>query len=595
MCQALGLISRGTRGDTMLKKTPVGRALTRRPHRNGRHRPAAYVAAFAAVGAMVGAALMLTPTTAPADAAEQAAPVIVILDASGSMAREVSPGRSRMDVAKQATIATLDALPQGTPVGVLVFGTGTGNTKKEQAAGCKDVTTVVPLGAAPRGITEKIDGITESGFTPIGPALTKAAQMLPKDTPANIVLVSDGVDTCAPPSSCEVASQLHRDNPRLSINVVGFGVDDDEQAQQQMTCIGGVGGGTAVSASDPAQLLSRLRAASTAVSNTRDLSVNGTRGVRLGMTLDEVRAAVDGAQVGVPKTVDGVVVIVVDCGWGTVTLHDNRVYAITPRSTKTATAEGIHPGSTLQQAAALYGNPVATDTADNGPSQVYQVQPGSPIGYRMFYDSATNRIRTIIVCRCVPESVLASADPSQWLIDYDGVGPLHLGMTLDAARQAVPGLTKGSDDGQPWWALPGSTGLTAVELSDDHGVWLTAAFGSDGRLRAVTVQDPQWSWGDDSRLPDGAPYPNARGIRLGDSMQTAINAFPGGSYFSNLAGGRHDYTNMNRQSHVLSFSEGPSTRPVAQDDSSPIETEQSIAQTTVASITLSDRSTPGAQ
>jgi Ca-activated chloride channel family protein len=100
-------------------------------------------------------------------------------------------GRSRMAVAQEATCA----------------------------AGCQDVTTTLsPLRPADaKALGTAVDGIQASGFTPIGPALRKAAAMLPANGPGSIVLVSDGVDTCAPPSSCEVAAQLHRANPPLTI------------------------------------------------------------------------------------------------------------------------------------------------------------------------------------------------------------------------------------------------------------------------------------------------------------------------------------------------------------------------------------------
>ncbi|MFT4210439.1 MAG: hypothetical protein QM626_01090 [Microbacterium sp.] len=85
--------------------------------------------------------------------------------------------------------------------------------------------------------------------------------MLPSGEAGHIVLISDGVDTCAPPSSCEVVADLHAQHPSVDIDVVAFGVDDDEATQQQMTCIGGVGGGVTSSATDTTQLAAQLRAA----------------------------------------------------------------------------------------------------------------------------------------------------------------------------------------------------------------------------------------------------------------------------------------------------------------------------------------------
>jgi Ca-activated chloride channel family protein len=44
--------------------------------------------------------------------------------------------------------------------------------------------------------------------TPIGESLRQAAAALPADGPRAIGLVSDGIDTCAPPEPCDVAGEL---------------------------------------------------------------------------------------------------------------------------------------------------------------------------------------------------------------------------------------------------------------------------------------------------------------------------------------------------------------------------------------------------
>lgn len=482
---------------------------------------------------------LAAPAAASIPAAASApAPVVFILDASGSMVRETTPGVTRMDAAKKATTDTIGALPAGTPVGVLVFGTGTGNDDAQRAAGCSDVKTLAPLAPVDAtALARSIGGVAASGFTPIGPALRQAVAMLPASGPANIVLVSDGVDTCAPPSSCEVASQVHRDHPQVTINVVAFGVDGDEAAQQQMTCIGRVGGGTSVTASNPSQLGSHLRAA-TSADPTR-LSALGSHGVRFGMSLDEVRAAVDGAKLGEPRTVGGVVVILVDCGWGTVELRDGRVYAITPQDTSTPTAEGIAPGSARADVEALYGAPVPADAAA-ADAVVYQVQPGSRVGYRVTYDAA-NTVKYVIVCRCVAASAV-SGDVPDWEVDFDGAGPLALGM--DRAAALAAGL-QDAKDGSGW------------VLTNAGGPVLHAAFTADGLVQVrIGGYKPQ----------PGARLPHARGIRLGDSAATAIAAFPGGSYIRSLAGGLSQYVVTNRDGRMLTFDVQRGTAPGPVED-----------------------------
>lgn len=470
--------------------------------------------------------LLMAPVTGAA-AADAPAPVVLVLDASGSMVRDAG-GRSRMAVAQEATHTAIAALPSGTPTGLLVFGTGTGNDDSERAAGCQDVKTLSPLRPVDaKSLDAAVDDIRASGFTPIGPALRKAAAMLPATGPGSIVLVSDGVDTCAPPSSCEVAAQLHRDNPLLTIHVVGFGVEDDEEAQQQMTCIGGVGGGTAVSASDPTQLSARLRAAATAQEDGV-VSAQGMNGVRLGMTLAEVRAAVDGARVGTPTTSGGVQVIVVDCGWGKVELHDDRVYSITPTDASTGTAEGIGPADGIAAFTRLYG----PGRPQSDGSVVFPVTSASQTGYRVETDG-TGAIRIVVVCRCVSAS--ADTPISTWEVGFDGVGPLEIGMTLNDARAAVPALTRRSD---AVWVLatPSGSPLLSAGFVDDRlaVVQVGSSSGIDPGLRAIA--------------------PRARGILLGDGTGLVTDAFPGGSRSEvSIARDASQYIITDRTGRVLSF------------------------------------------
>lgn len=468
---------------------------------------------------------LLAPPAAATDSSP--APVVFIVDASGSMVRDAG-GRTRMAVAQEATRSAIEALPDATPTGLLVFGTGTGNDDSERAAGCRDVTTLSPVRPVdPTALGAAIDGIQASGFTPIGPALRIAAGMLPPDRAGSIVLVSDGVDTCAPPSSCEVAAQIHRDNPLLAIHVVGFGVDDDEEAQQQMTCIGGVGGGTAVSAADPTQLSARLRAAATAGQKTGTVGANGMNGVRLGMTLAEVRAAVDGARVGTASMRDGVEIIEVDCGWGTVEVRDGRVSAITPAEATTATAEGVSPVDGLAAFTRLYGT--GQRTADG--NLVFPVAPDSAIGYRVMTDGQ-GTIRQIVVCRCA--ALTGTAAPSMWTVDFGGIGPLVLGMTLNDARAAVPALAQRSE---AVWTMTTSGGSALI----------SAGF-VDGRL-AVVQAGP--SSGMDANLRFVAP--RARGIMIGDNTNLLIDAYPGGSRSSVYIEQGGTYIVTDRTGHVMRF------------------------------------------
>lgn len=185
------------------------------------------------------------PTTAPV-------PVMIVLDASGSMNQDDAPG-PRIDAAKTAVTDLLGSLPTDSQVGLMVYGTATGSTDADKAAGCQDVKTLAPVTKLDTAaLTAQVNGIAAAGYTPIGNALKAAADALPNEGPRSIVLVSDGEDTCAPPAPCDVARDLHQQGIDLTVHTVGFKVD--ATARDQLSCIAQATGGTYSDAGDATQL-----------------------------------------------------------------------------------------------------------------------------------------------------------------------------------------------------------------------------------------------------------------------------------------------------------------------------------------------------
>lgn len=223
-----------------------------------RHTPSRVLSALAAV---VAGTLIATVAGAPALAQapqEQAGsvPTMIVLDASSSMLESDAPG-PRIDAAKAAATALVESLPQDAVVGLQAYGTGTGDSDAERSEGCQDVKTLVPVGPLDRNaLTSQIAGITASGYTPIGTALREAAGALPADGERAIVLVSDGIDVCAPPPPCEVAEELAAQGVDLTIHTVGFKVDP--AARADLECIARATGGTYSDAGDASELESAL-------------------------------------------------------------------------------------------------------------------------------------------------------------------------------------------------------------------------------------------------------------------------------------------------------------------------------------------------
>lgn len=183
--------------------------------------------------------------------------LLLIMDASGSMNETDDNGVRLIDGAKQALNGVVDALPEGTPVGLRVYGHRVPNT--DRARGCEDTELIQPVEPLdPAAMKQTIASFEARGFTPIGYSLQQAANDLPPEGPRTIVLVSDGEDTCAPPPPCEVARDLVAQGIDVKIETVGFFIQDNQQAQSELQCIAEETGGTYRRADDSAELVEEL-------------------------------------------------------------------------------------------------------------------------------------------------------------------------------------------------------------------------------------------------------------------------------------------------------------------------------------------------
>jgi Ca-activated chloride channel family protein len=216
---------------------------------------------------VVGAALLLlaaapaapergSPPTPPRVRPGGTAPLLIIFDSSGSMRADDGTGRQKIDAAKEALSRLVDELPEGTPVGLRAYGHRVPNT--DRAAGCADTELLVPVGPLDRGaLRSAIGGLAPTGFTPIGAALEAALADLPAAGPRTVVLVSDGIDTCAPPDPCAVAGSLAEQAVELRVEAIGFQVDP--AAAAQLACIADITGGRFRTVDDAGSLLRALR------------------------------------------------------------------------------------------------------------------------------------------------------------------------------------------------------------------------------------------------------------------------------------------------------------------------------------------------
>ena len=139
-------------------------------------------------------------------------------------------------IAKRVLENVLLKAESGINLGLRVYGSSkpTNNINFD----CNDSKLLVLPGTNNRrAIISEIYKILPQGFTPITFSLGRAIQDLaPYNGEKSIILISDGLETCGQ-DPCELAKSLKESQIDLKIDVVGFGIKDDWEVQQQLKCI----------------------------------------------------------------------------------------------------------------------------------------------------------------------------------------------------------------------------------------------------------------------------------------------------------------------------------------------------------------------
>ncbi|MGV9278157.1 VWA domain-containing protein [Streptomyces griseosporeus] len=213
----------------------------------------------AGLGALLAAlaAGLAFPAGAVADETTAMAPKVdLVIDVSGSMRAKDIDGQSRMAAAKQAFNEVLDATPEEVQLGIRTLGANyPGDDRK---TGCKDTAQLYPVGPLNRTEAKTaVATLTPTGWTPIGPALLKAAGDLQGgEGSKRIVLISDGEDTCAPLDPCEVAREIAAKGIGLTIDTLGL--VPNAKMRAQLSCIAEATGGTYTSVEHTDELTDRV-------------------------------------------------------------------------------------------------------------------------------------------------------------------------------------------------------------------------------------------------------------------------------------------------------------------------------------------------
>ncbi len=174
---------------------------------------------------------------------------LFVLDASGSMWQTLN-GEYKVAIAKKVLNDLVQKLPADSRAGLIAYG----HSRKSD---CDDIETLLPLATLDRAaFTATLNAINPQGKTPIAKSLQHAlASVQTQKEPVNIILVSDGLETCEG-NACEVVRIARHKGVQITLHVVGFGIQ--EQDISALECIAQAGGGQYLPASNAGELSAAL-------------------------------------------------------------------------------------------------------------------------------------------------------------------------------------------------------------------------------------------------------------------------------------------------------------------------------------------------
>ncbi|MGV6808350.1 MAG: vWA domain-containing protein [bacterium] len=209
-----------------------------------------------------------TPQEATNQTAER--PMVIILDSSNSMWGEIK-GEDKMDIAKQAINDLLKQWPDHKSLGIIGF---SGESSKKD---CRKVKMLYPVSSFDLDkAKQSIEKINPNGFSAIHYSLEKAASLLEKTNGGEILLISDGTESCEEKNPCDLAKtitqqqtiRIHTLNLAQGLDPTRDGKDNQQSASQrdnevsdtnELNCIAKAGQGEAYTLASLDQLIQKTK------------------------------------------------------------------------------------------------------------------------------------------------------------------------------------------------------------------------------------------------------------------------------------------------------------------------------------------------
>jgi len=179
--------------------------------------------------------------------------VTFILDSSGSMWGKAGD-KTKIEAAKAVMSQIIPGLAPEVKVGLVAYG-------HRRKGDCTDIEVLIAPGSDDRiTLLDKVNTLQPKGKTPIVDAITIVVEQLKtKENETTIVLISDGMETCAA-NPCQAVKDLKETGVKFVMHIVGFGVSEEEN--QQLGCLAREGGGKYLVANDAQSLLDALNSVS---------------------------------------------------------------------------------------------------------------------------------------------------------------------------------------------------------------------------------------------------------------------------------------------------------------------------------------------
>lgn len=199
--------------------------------------------------ALLGSALVLALAQPVAASDAATARTLIVMDGSGSMWGQID-GRPKLEIARETVASVLGKLPPDQTLGLIAYG-------HRRKGDCKDIELMVPPAPGTSGqVLKAVNDMRFLGMTPLSDAVRQAAEALRHtEQPATVVLVTDGLETCAA-DPCAVATELEKSGVNFTAHVIGFGLTKEQGAK--VACLAENTGGRYLQAADGAALAAAL-------------------------------------------------------------------------------------------------------------------------------------------------------------------------------------------------------------------------------------------------------------------------------------------------------------------------------------------------